>query len=71
MMVVLLDHLTNESAEWLDVDEMDLDHQGQQQTPNATAMMPVIDIYTAVGSYPLRGCIVLRPNILDYVKESN
>ena len=43
MMVILRDHLNNESAEWLDVDEIDLDHQGQQQTPNATAMMPVID----------------------------
>jgi hypothetical protein len=31
--------LNNESAEWLDVDEIDLDHQGQQQTPNTTAMI--------------------------------
>jgi hypothetical protein len=43
MMVVLRDHLNNESAEWLDADETDLDHQGQQQTPNATAIMPVND----------------------------
>jgi len=43
MMAILRDHLNNESAEWLDVDEIDLDHQGQQQTLNATAMMPVID----------------------------
>ena len=43
MMVILRDHLNNESAEWLDVDEIDLHHQGHQQTPNADAMMPVID----------------------------
>jgi hypothetical protein len=27
MMVILRDHLNNESAEWLDVDEIDLHHQ--------------------------------------------
>jgi len=27
MMVVLRDHLNNESAEWLDVEEIDLDRQ--------------------------------------------
>ena len=32
MMVILRDHLNNESAEWLDVDVIDLDHQRQQQT---------------------------------------
>jgi hypothetical protein len=43
MMVILCDHLNNESAEWLDVDDIDVHHQGQQQTPSADAMMPVID----------------------------
>lgn len=41
MMVILRDHLNNESAEWLDDDEIDFNHQGQQQMPNATAMMPL------------------------------
>jgi len=42
MMVVLRDHLNNESAEWLDVEEIDLDSQEPlvQQTLAAT---PVID----------------------------
>jgi hypothetical protein len=41
MMVVLRDHLNNESAEWLDVEEIDMDLQEpEQQTP---AVMPVIE----------------------------
>jgi hypothetical protein len=41
MMVVLRDHLNNESAEWLDVDEIDLDRQEPEQ--QTLAAMPVID----------------------------
>jgi hypothetical protein len=45
MMVVLRDHLNNESAEWLDVAELDLDHMQEvtsvEQQP--LAAMPVID----------------------------
>ncbi len=45
MMVVLRDHLNNESAEWLDVEELDLDRM-QEVTPleqQPLAAMPVID----------------------------
>ena len=43
MMVILRDHLNNELAECLDVDDKDVHHHGEQQTPSAEAMMPVID----------------------------
>lgn len=41
-MVILRDHLNGETAEWLDVDDIDFDHQEQQQPPHGAAM-PVID----------------------------
>ena len=42
MMVILRDHLNGETAEWLDVDDVDFDQQEQQQ-PAHGAVMPVID----------------------------